>query len=283
MFFLLPMLPVFAAATVKAITIAEAIGIGASVIGAGAGIKGAIDYRKANDVQKAALSRYQAATDRVKTKIKAANNKLSDFGKLKQETYFGIIKRSVTVLSRFKNVYLSDYYENKPLFVDFMRREIKDIEKSGIKASDVFSCLSAGINSAPYTTVMSAGLNWGISGSRELTNAEASAADLNRETEKMKTVLANIKCFINRLNEGKQLITVLSSKLEPLLVQLEQETVNKKGLIPLETINKIEVAISLTRTLKRIIDVDVCVENGKLTKEAGVLFHTLTEEYSDHV
>jgi len=33
--------------------------------------------------------------------------------------------------------------------------------------------------------------------------------------------------------------------------------------------------------LKRIIDVDVCAENGKLTKEAEILFHTLTEEYSD--
>jgi intracellular sulfur oxidation DsrE/DsrF family protein len=281
MFFLLPILPVLAVATVKTITIAEAISIGASVIGAGAGIKGVIDYRKANSVQKAALSRYQTIVDKVEIKIKAANNKLSDFGKFKLKTYRGIINRSVTVLSRFKNVSLSDYYDNNPLFVDFMHSEIKNIEKAGIKVSDVFSCLFTGINSAPNTAVMSAGLNWGISGSRELTNAETSASDLDKETEKIKTVLANIKNLINRLDEGEHLITVLSSKLEPLIIELEQVIVNKNGLVPLVIINKIEVAISLTRALKQIIDVDVCSENGKLTKEAGILFHTLTEEYSN--
>ncbi|MDR0442145.1 MAG: hypothetical protein LBH44_01900 [Treponema sp.] len=300
-------LPIFAAvAAVKAVSIAELVSIGAGAIGIGAGIKGLMDYRKANDVQKSALNRYQAMAEKIKRKIKQANIKLSDFGELKLETYNGVVKKSVAILSRFKNVYLSAHYNNNPLHLDFMRGEIDNIEKAEIKASDVFSCLSAGINSAvqekysppflsvgafgfknpqfnlaklPFSAIMTAGLDWGMSGSRNLSHAQTSVSNLDRETEKMKTVLVNIKNFANRIDEGEHLITVLNSRLEPLLAELEQVTVTKKGLVPLEIINKIEIAISLTRALKQIIDVDVCVENGNLSREAGVLFSSLAREF----
>jgi hypothetical protein len=51
MFFLLPLLPAFAAA---AVSIGEAVGIGVSAFGIGAAIKGAAEYNRASSVRKSA-------------------------------------------------------------------------------------------------------------------------------------------------------------------------------------------------------------------------------------
>ena len=312
MLFALPLLPAFVAATAKAITIAEAISIGTGAIGIGAGIKGAMDYCKANDVQKEAINSYQTLADKVKRKIKIANSKLSSFAKLKQETYFGILKRSAAILSRFKNVYLSAFYNDNPMYVDFGCKGIDEIEKAGIGASDIFSCLFAGISAAtqenypyksiapllsvgafgiknnqfdllklPYGAFMAAGLNWGMSGGKKLTYAKALSKDLDIETQKMSKVLVSIKDFIKHICEGEHLIAVFSSRLEPLLAELENITMPENKLLPLEIINKVETTISLTKALKQILDVDIFSENRKSTREAGILFRSLSEEYSD--
>jgi uncharacterized protein (UPF0254 family) len=67
MFFLLPLLPAFAAATVS---IGEAIGIGAGVIGIGAAVKGSADYRQVKVIQENASAEYQETARRIKQKSK---------------------------------------------------------------------------------------------------------------------------------------------------------------------------------------------------------------------
>ena len=62
MFFMLPVL----AAKAAAITIGEAIGIGATVFGIGAGVKGAIDYRKAKNIKAEADAEYLEMASRIK-------------------------------------------------------------------------------------------------------------------------------------------------------------------------------------------------------------------------
>jgi hypothetical protein len=61
MIFLLPFLPAFAAAVT--VSIGEAVGIGASVIGIGAAIKGAADYHTAKSVQDDSLGEYRVRLD----------------------------------------------------------------------------------------------------------------------------------------------------------------------------------------------------------------------------
>jgi hypothetical protein len=62
MFFLLP------AAAALTVTIGEAIGVGATVFGIGAGIKGAIDYRKAKQLKAEADEEYHEMASRVRRK-----------------------------------------------------------------------------------------------------------------------------------------------------------------------------------------------------------------------
>jgi uncharacterized protein (UPF0254 family) len=62
MFFLLPAI----AAQAVAVTVGEAIGIGATVFGVGAGIKGAMDYQKAKKLKAEADAEYQEMASRIR-------------------------------------------------------------------------------------------------------------------------------------------------------------------------------------------------------------------------
>ena len=62
MIFLLPAI----AAHAVAVTVGEAIGIGATVFGIGAGIKGAVDYQKAKKLKAQADAEYQEMASRIR-------------------------------------------------------------------------------------------------------------------------------------------------------------------------------------------------------------------------
>jgi len=64
MLFLLPLAALKAAAVT--VTVGEAIGIGATVFGIGAGIKGAVDFHKAKKLKAEAEREYQEMVSRIK-------------------------------------------------------------------------------------------------------------------------------------------------------------------------------------------------------------------------
>ena len=67
MLFLLPVAAAYAAATAAtAVTVGEAVGIGATLFGIGAGIKGAIDYRKAKKLKDEADEEYREMASRIR-------------------------------------------------------------------------------------------------------------------------------------------------------------------------------------------------------------------------
>jgi hypothetical protein len=66
MIFLLPVLGIAARAAVATVTVGEAIGIGATAIGIGAGIKGAVDYQKAKKLKEDADKEYQEMAGRLR-------------------------------------------------------------------------------------------------------------------------------------------------------------------------------------------------------------------------
>jgi len=71
--------PMLAATAVK-VTVAEMIGIGATVFGIGAGIKGAIDYSKAKKLKAEAEAEYQQMAHRIRqrtAKLKKNSERLA--------------------------------------------------------------------------------------------------------------------------------------------------------------------------------------------------------------
>jgi len=67
MFFLLPVLA--AQAVAATVTVGEAIGIGATVFGIGAGVKGAIDFHKAKKLKAEADEEYHEMASRIRRRV----------------------------------------------------------------------------------------------------------------------------------------------------------------------------------------------------------------------
>jgi hypothetical protein len=310
MFFIVPLLPAFAA---LAVSIGEAVGIGAGLIGIGAGIKGSADYHQAKTLREDAYNHYQTMEARIRRETRAVQKRLEDFSRLKLETYTGIIKEAAGVLSRFRNIDLSSFRDIQIEHISFFTRELNDLEKSCIKASDVLSCLSAGVNTAvhdrfpykrmppliqtaglfggakpsisglpdiSYAALAMAGLTWGISGGKAKTLARASAAQLSCETEKMESVLAGCTALLERIGEGEHLIASLTEKLRIVLTFLQSSSAPVTNEASPETAAYIETAVSLTRALKQVIETDVCGGDGLLTAESGIVFSKIKKEYA---
>jgi hypothetical protein len=305
MIFLLPFLPVFAAATVS---IGEALGIGASVIGIGAAVKGALDYHQAKSLQENANAEYQKMIRCIEQKSKEVQKKLEDFGLLKLQTYTGVIREAVELLSKFISIDLSSFKDIQVERIRFFSSELAGLKESVVKASDVLSCLSVGVNTAvhdripykdtppifqrigafglknvplpknglppiPYAAITMAGLSWGLSGSAAKLQAETNAVYASSEIEKMKQIEPGFDAILERIAEGENLINALTGKLRLTLAELK--------LLPEspETPGRIENAVSLTRALKQVIEVDICAGNGLLTAESGVLFYAVRKEH----
>jgi hypothetical protein len=314
MIFLLPFLPAFAAALT--VSIGEAVGIGASVFGIGAGIKGSINYHQAKNIQEAAQAGYHNMVARIRRRKKTVQKRLEDFGKLKLETYTGIIHEAAETLSRFKIIDLSSFKDIQVDYIKFFNQELDFFEKSFIKASDVLSCLSAGVNAAvhdtfpykdtpplfqfvgafgiktmpsftlpniPYSAITIAGLSWGISGDAALTRAEFTATEIARQTKKMKLILAGFNALITRITEGETLTTTLTGELGMVLESLQDARLSPDEAVSDFLAVNIETAITLTRTLKQVIEVDIVTGNGMLTMESGILFQKIAKEHLNHV
>lgn len=64
---MLPLLPLFAVKVAAlTITVGQALGIGATAFGVGAGIKGALDYQKAKKIKAEADAEYQKMASRIR-------------------------------------------------------------------------------------------------------------------------------------------------------------------------------------------------------------------------
>ncbi|WP_010253565.1 hypothetical protein [Treponema primitia] len=308
MFFLLPLIPI-----VSAITTGEVIGIGLTAIGIGAGIKGSIDFHQAQSLVDDARSEYNYMAERIRLKAQTIQNRLIDFSKLKLQTYTGIIHEAVTVLSRFKTINLSSFKDIQVDTVRFLKTELETLETSCVKASDVLSSLSAGINAAvydkynykdtpplietmggfgikglpqielpniPYSAITMAGLSWGINGNVALTRSEASAADISAATERLKPALAGFKVIAKRISEAETLIASLSEKLAVAIEELSKT--DGEHITAIDAMG-IETTISLTKALKQIIEVDIVSGNSLCNSESGILFKRIWKEYGNDV
>jgi hypothetical protein len=309
MFFIAPFLPAFTAVTVS---IGEAVGIGAGAVGIGAAIKGAADYNRAASLRKTANEEYRTMALKLKRKARAVQNRFAAFGMLKLRTWTGVIREAAEALSRFKKIGLSSFSDIQVEHIAFLKNDLALLETRCVKAGDVLSALSIGVNAAvndrcsckdlppiipaigtfgikefpgnglphiPYAAIALAGISWGLSGNAAKSAAEADAALLSRETEKMESVLAGFKALVDRIAEGESLIATLTGKLKNVLETLATFGMPGKQPLPASIAVRLEAAVSLTRALKRVIETDICAGNGLVNAQSGVVFHKIRKEY----
>jgi len=209
-------------------------------------------------------------------------------------------------LSRYKTVDLSAYKAVAVESVRFIGAELDNLKKSCIQASDVLNCISVGLSTAlndripykntpmligahgvgktagqlpsiPYAGITMAGICWGINGSLAKTKAQDEAVEAHIETERMACVLDGLKAIENRVAEGETLLYALSEKLKQSLAALQSLDGNGAELSQ-EAAKELDASVQLIKSIKQVIETDICDAGGFLTKKSGVIFRKIEKE-----
>jgi len=122
-----------------------------------------------------------------------------------------------------------------------------------------------------------AGICWGINGSLAITRAREESIESKIETERMLCVLNGIKAIENRIAEGETLLHTLSTKLKKSLDALQSLSVNN-GELSKEAVKDIDTSIQLIKSIKQVIETDICNADGLLAKKSGVIFRKIEQE-----
>ena len=209
------------------------------------------------------------------------------------------------MLSKYKSIDLSAY---KTITVDsirFIGTELGNLEETCIQVSDILNCISIAVNTGlndripykdtpvileiigalgarktfhglpaiPYAGITMAGVNWGIAGSQAKTKAE----DESIETERMSGVLSGLKAIENRIDEGEALLYSLSAKLNKSLIKLQELTCDNTELSE-KASNELEICVNFIKSIKQVIETDICSADGFITRQSGVVFHKIEQE-----
>jgi hypothetical protein len=213
-------------------------------------------------------------------------------------------------LSAYKTITVED--------ISFISAELSNLEQSCIQASDVFNCVSTGITAAlndripykdtpvlieiigafgmgkivkqlpniPYAGITMAGICWGISGSSALARAREAAVEMKIEIERMACVLEGLRAIERRIAEGEALLYALSAKVKKSLNVLKSSNEIKSPNGEDESLSETEAkelntSIRLVKSIKQVIETDICNADGFLTKKSGVIFRKIEKEVCD--
>lgn len=132
----------------------------------------------------------------------------------------------------------------------------------------------------PFAGITMAGVSWGISGSMAKTKAEEESIETKIETERMYNVVSGIKAIYRRIEEGESLLFALSKKLKQSLTVLQSYSVNE-GKLSDDAVKELDNSVSLIKSIKQVIETDICNANGLLTRKSGVIFRKIQKEIND--
>lgn len=223
-----------------------------------------------------------------------------------------MIRKAVKILSKYKSIDLSAYKSVSIENIHFIHAELENLEKTCIKASDVLNCITAGISTAfsdripynntpvlveitgalgvnraaktlpyiPYAGITMAGVCWGISGNIAKTKAQEESIETKIETERMLGIISGLRAIERRIDEGENLLFSLSKKLKYSLTVLQSLSENDSKLSD-KALKEIDTSVWLIKSIKQVIETDICNANGFLTKKSGVIFRKIEKEIND--
>ena len=193
--------------------------------------------------------------------------------------------------------------------VRFINAELEHLKKTCIQVSDVLNCISVGISTAlndripykntpvliemvgasgikrnakqlpaiPYAGITMAGISWGMGGIVAKAKAQEASVETKIETERMARVLAGLKAVSNRIDEGEALLFALSRKLKQSLDNL-QSLAGDDDELSQEAAKELDVSVRFIKSIKQVIETDICSVNDFMTRKSGVIFRRIRKE-----
>lgn len=286
MFFLLPLIPVIGAA----ITSAEIISGIVTAVGVGATIKGAVDYHDAKKKETEALEHYELKKSKVNNEVKRVQTSLEKFGSQKLTAYNGVLRQSVNILIEYKNVHLSKLKNGTAGKVQYLNKDIRDFFDVYNKDTDRISMLSKNLNSGinkinasldlqrlgafgmsgsmlnNSISLLTQSISFAVGGSRAKDKAQKVASAVRIERERMEETITLCRNLRKRIAEGSSVLNRLSNDMTHVMEDLAQDQESSAHE------SSIEKLLLLSKTMKRVIDIDICTTEGVLLEKAGLLY-----------
>jgi len=286
MFFLLPLIPVIGAA----ITSAEIISGIVTAVGVGATIKGAVDYHDAKKKETEALEHYELKKSKVNNEVKRVQTSLEKFGSQKLTAYNGVLRQSVNILIEYKNVHLSKLKNGTAGKVQYLNKDMRDFFDVYNKDTDRISMLSKKLNSGVNKinasldlqrlgafgmsgsmlnnsiSLLTQSISFAVGGSRAKDKAQKVASAVRIERERMEETITLCRNLRKRIAEGSSVLNRLSNDMTHIMEDLAQDQESSAQE------SSIEKLLLLSKTMKRVIDIDICTTEGVLLEKAGLLY-----------
>jgi hypothetical protein len=286
MFFLLPLIPVIGAA----ITSAEIISGIVTAVGVGATIKGAVDYHDAKKKETEALEHYELKKSKVNNEVKRVQTSLEKFGSQKLTAYNGVLRQSVNILIEYKNVHLSKLKNGTAGKVQYLNKDMRDFFDVYNKDTDRISMLSKKLNSGVNKinasldlqrlgafgmsgsmlnnsiSLLTQSISFAVGGSRAKDKAQKVASAVRIERERMEETITLCRNLRKRIAEGSSVLNRLSNDMTHVMKGLAQDQESSAHE------SSIEKLLLLSKTMKRVIDIDICTTEGVLLEKAGLLY-----------
>lgn len=286
MFFLLPLIPVIGAA----ITSAEIISGIVTAVGVGATIKGAVDYHDAKKKETEALEHYELKKSKVNNEVKRVQTSLEKFGSQKLTAYNGVLRQSVNILIEYKNVHLSKLKNGTAGKVQYLNKDMRDFFDVYNKDTDRISMLSKNLNSGVNKinasldlqrlgafgmsgsmlnnsiSLLTQSISFAVGGSRAKDKAQKVASAVRIERERMEETITLCRNLRKRIAEGSSVLNRLSNDMTHIMEDLAQDQESSAQE------SSIEKLLLLSKTMKRVIDIDICTTEGVLLEKAGLLY-----------
>ncbi len=286
MFFLLPLIPVIG----SAITSAEIISGIVTAVGVGATIKGAVDYHDAKKKETEALEHYELKKSKVNNEVKRVQTSLEKFGSQKLTAYNGVLRQSVNILIEYKNVHLSKLKNGTAGKVQYLNKDMRDFFDVYNKDTDRISMLSKKLNSGVNKinasldlqrlgafgmsgsmlnnsiSLLTQSISFAVGGSRAKDKAQKVASAVRIERERMEETITLCRNLRKRIAEGSSVLNRLSNDMTHVMEDLVQDQESSAQE------SSIEKLLLLSKTMKRVIDIDICTTEGVLLEKAGLLY-----------
>jgi len=286
MFFLLPLIPVIG----SAITSAEIISGIVTAVGVGATIKGAVDYHDAKKKETEALEHYELKKSKVNNEVKRVQTSLEKFGSQKLTAYNGVLRQSVNILIEFKNVHLSKLKNGTAGKVQYLNKDMRDFFDVYNKDTDRISMLSKKLNSGVNKinasldlqrlgafgmsgsmlnnsiSLLTQSISFAVGGSRAKDKAQKVASAVRIERERMEETITLCRNLRKRIAEGSSVLNRLSNDMTHVMKCLAQDQESSAHE------SSIEKLLLLSKTMKKVIDIDICTTEGVLLEKAGLLY-----------
>lgn len=263
MFFLLPVIAgVISSAAVTAGEVALGIGAATAI---GAGIKGAIDLKDASDYQDIARYKINEAVDKTKKEISKTQDELTNFARLKVQTFKGALKKAVNYLNSNTKIHPERIGRLTNLYKASSSKYDAGISHGSISLNcNQLIGSNLDLDLEDFTKIALGGsIAFLLTSSEKLTEGVRANAEADVQSELLEEDRKICKAIRKRVGEGTKLIEAFSSRIESLISYGPPAAV---------------AVLPMVENLFAVIDVDLVDSEGKLIDSSANLYRMKMRE-----